>query len=327
MSNSEQYVVGIDLGGTNVRAAVTDLDGHILGECRAPSFAMEGAQKTIGQIIHVIKGACEEGKIPLEKLAGAGIGVPGQHSSDEGIVLWNPNFSKDWEGLQLLKPIRDVIGAPIFMVNDADIAALGEYQFGAGRGSHIMVMLTLGTGIGGGIVVDGEIWLGANEGGGEIGHQVVEASSERRCGCGSFGCLEAMAQRDAIVDYANKELQKGRKSILLDMVEDRKFLTPAIIAAAAAKGDQVSLDVWQKVGSYVGVGVSNLINIINPDCVVIGGRISEAGEPLWGPIRETVRNRAVEFSLKVVRIMPSTLGDNAGIMGGVALAIQKLGLK
>lgn len=326
LNTEAKYVVGVDLGGTNVRAAVTDLTGRILGEGHSPSKAMMGADKTIAQIIQTVKTACQKAGVSVEDVAGIGMGVPGQHLSDQGIVLWSPNFSEDWAGLQLLKPIRDALEVPVFMGNDVNIAALGEYTFGAGRGCRIMVMLALGTGIGGGIIVDGQIWLGVNEGGGEIGHQVIEPHSQRRCGCGSFGCLEVMAQRDAIVDYAHKALQDGRESILLDMVPDRKQITPATIAEAAAKGDEVSLEVWEKVGNYVGVGVTNVINILNPDRVVVGGKIAEAGEPLWGPIQRTVKNRAVEFSLKVVTVVPAALGDNAGIMGAVALAAQKLGL-
>jgi glucokinase len=320
---SGKFIVGVDLGGTNVRAAVTDREGRIIGEGRRPSLAMEGPEVTIGQIVQAIRDAMTNAGVQSKDICGIGMGVPGRHKSKEGIVLWSPNF-KDWTGLQLLAPIREQIGAPVYMGNDVNVAALGEFRFGAGKNVNSMVMITLGTGIGGGIILDGKLWLGANEGGGEIGHQVINPNG-MRCGCGNFGDLEGEARRDAIIERAVRKIYAGRKTILTDMVGPKYYdLTPAMIAEAASKGDEVALEVMEETGYYVGIGVANVINFLNVEMVVIGGGISQAGPVLWDPIMRTVRANALKEALEVCQVVPAALGDDAGIMGGVVLVLQEM---
>ena len=323
---SGKYIIGVDLGGTNVRAAVTDREGRIIGDARRPSRAMEGPDVTIPEIIGAIRDAMGNSRVNTEDVCGIGMGIPGRHVSREGIVLWSPNF-KDWGGLQLLKPISDDLGLAAFMGNDVNVAALGEYRFGAAKGTSVksMVMLTLGTGIGGGIILDGNLWLGANEGGGEIGHQVINPKG-RQCGCGNFGDLESMANRDAIIERALREIYRGRKTMLTDMLKPKFLeLTPAMIAEAASKGDEVAIEVMNETGYYVGIGVANVITFLNVEMVVIGGGISQAGPVLWDPIMRTVRANALEEALEVCRVVPAALADDAGILGGVVLVLQEIG--
>ncbi len=267
---SGQYVVGVDVGGTNSRAAVFTLDGKRLGEGREPTFAERGPSVVVEQVSRAIEAALTDAGVRAEDVAGAGIGMPGR-ITPEGVVLWSPNFP-DIEGVPLLSLIQERTGVPIRMENDVNIAALGEFTFGAGRDVQSLVMLTLGTGIGGGIVLNGQVWSGANAGGAEIGHMVVNPGG-RQCGCGNHGCLEAMAQRDAIVERAVLKFQSGRPSALAEAVEyqaDR--ITPALIAEFAGKGDQVCLETMAETGHWVGIGVANMINILNPEMVIIGGR-------------------------------------------------------
>ena len=322
-ADRKPYIIGIDLGGTNVRAAVVAREGKIIGEGREPSLAMEGIDVTVAQIIKAACSAVSGARIDMSEVAGAGIGVPGQHKSREGIVLWSPNF-KDWSGVQLLAPIREALGVPIYMGNDANVAALGEYKFGAGRGTNSLVMLTLGTGIGGGIILDGKLWLGAGEYAAEIGHQVIMPNGPM-CGCGRPGHLEALAQRDAIIERAARKIQSGRPSVL---IEDSDWpdwsVTPATIAKAANEGDEVAIETMAETGYYVGIGVSNMINILCPDVVVVGGGISQAGDVLWGPLLRTVHALAITESRRVGRVVPAELGDDAGIMGGVALVLAEI---
>lgn len=320
---SKSYIVGVDLGGTNVRAAVTNKEGQILGEGRRPSLAMEGPHITIPEIILAIKDAIADANIESSDLCGIGMGVPGRHISGEGIVLWSPNF-KDWGGVQLLEPIRQEFGVPAYMGNDVNVAALGEFRFGAGRDVNSMVMITLGTGIGGGIILDGKLWLGANEGGGEIGHQVISQNS-RQCGCGNFGDLESQANRDAIVHRALSKIYSGRKTSLTDKVKPKYLeITPAVIAEAASEGDEVAIEVMDETGYFVGIGVANAINFLNVEMVAIGGGISQAGPVLWDPIMRTVRANGLEEALEVCQVVPAALGDDAGIMGGVVLVLQEM---
>ena len=319
-----KYVVGLDLGGTNVRAAVTDLEGRMLCDpVEEKSMAMSGLDITVRQICKAIIRAIESAGVPKEEICGVGMGVPGQHKSKEGIVLWSPNF-KDWGGVQLLDPIYSQLGIPAWMGNDVNVAALGESWFGAGKGAGSMLMLTLGTGIGGGIILNGELWAGASEGGGEFGHQIINAGGPISS-CGHSGCLEAMANANAIITRAALKIQQGRKSILSEMVDyDIGRITPALIAQAAAKGDQLSIETLEETGYWVGIGISSAVNLLNPEMVVIGGRISQAGEALMGAIRRTVRANVIRGTLEVLRIELAALGDNAGIMGGVVLVLQAL---
>ncbi|MHB9036135.1 MAG: ROK family protein [Armatimonadota bacterium] len=322
-NRNAQYVIGVDLGGTNVRAAVVDRSGNIAGEGRAESRAMEGLNATVGQIVLAINTAVESSPAAMADIAGVGMGVPGTVKSEEGVVLWSPNFL-GWDGIQLAAPIVAQVGVPVLMGNDANVAALGECAFGAGKGSKCMVMFTLGTGIGSGLIIDGKIWVGTNESGPEMGHQIVVADGPR-CGCGRYGCLEALAQRDAIIDRAARKAHLGRRTTLLEKSDhDLRYITPAMIAEAATEGDPISIETLRETGYYIGIGVSNAINMLNPDKVVIGGGIAQAGDLLFDPIRDTVEVNALYHQLQGCEVVPAELGDNAGVLGGAAMILQRI---
>ncbi|MCE5323050.1 ROK family protein [bacterium] len=316
------YVIGVDLGGTNVRAAVMDRDGAIVGEGRTDSKAMEGLNATVGQIVIAIRQAVEDSPAQFSDIAGVGMGVPGTVKSEEGLVLWSPNFL-GWDGVQLAAPIVEQIGMSVLLGNDANVAALGECVFGAGKGSKCMVMFTLGTGIGSGLIIDGKIWTGVNESGPEMGHQIVLANGPR-CSCGRYGCLESLAQRDAIIDRAARKAHMGRHTSLLEKSNhDLRYITPAMIAEAASEGDAVSVETLQETGYYIGIGVANAINMLNPDKVVIGGGVAQAGDLLFDPIRTSVEVNALYQQLQACEVVPAQLGDNAGVLGGAALILQR----
>lgn len=318
-----KYVVGVDLGGTNVRAAVVDRSGKIIGEGRTDSKAMAGLEVTVGQIVSAIQEALIDSKVSLAEVGGFGMGVPGTHKSAEGIVLWSPNF-KDWDGVQLLAPISAAVKLPGCMGNDANVAALGEYAFGAGKGSLCMVMFTLGTGIGSGLIINGKNWVGVTETAPEMGHHIILADGPR-CGCGRYGCVEALCRRDAIIDRAARKAHQGRATLLLEMSgHDLRYITPAMIAEAAGQGDAVSIETLEETGYYMGIAVANAINILNPDRIVIGGGIAQAGELIFDPIRRSVEVNALYAPLQACRILPAELGDDAGMLGGAALMFQKL---
>jgi len=318
------YVIGVDLGGTNARAAVVDKSGRIVGEGRCDSKAMEGFEVTVGQIVSAVRLAAEKSPVDISQCSGVGMGVPGTIRATEGLVMWSPNF-KDWNGVPLGPRMREELDLPVFMGNDANVAALGEYTFGAGKGSKCMVMFTLGTGIGSGLIMNGRNWDGVSGTAPEMGHQIILADGPR-CSCGRYGCLEALARRDAICDRAARKAHLGRHTSLIEKSgHDLRYLTPAMIAEAAADGDQVSIETMEETGYYIGIGVANAINILNPDKVVVGGGIAQAGELLFGPIRRTVEVNALYEPLQVCEIVPAMLGDDAGVLGGAALAFQQLG--
>ncbi len=323
LNTDAKYVIGVDLGGTNVRAAIVDRDGKIVGDGRTDSKAMEGLEFTVAQIVEAVKIAAADASIDLSETAGMGMGVPGTHKSEEGIVVWSPNF-KDWNDVQLLAPITDKLKIPAYMGNDANVAAFGEYAFGAGKGAKVMVMFTLGTGIGSGLVINGRSYLGVTETAPEMGHHIILADGPR-CSCGRYGCVESLCRRDAIIDRAARKAHAGRHTSLIEKSgHDLRYITPRMIAEAASEGDEVSIETYEEVGYYLGLAVANAINILNPDKIVIGGGIAQAGELLFGPIRRTIEVNALYPALQVCQILPADLGDDAGVLGGAAMVLQEM---
>jgi len=317
------YAVGVDVGGTNIRGGVITPDGKKLSISKKDARASEGLAVVQQVIIEVIEEAISLANVPRQELMGIGMGVPGRHKSAEGIVLNSPNFA-GWNNVQLLLPIENHFGVGVYMRNDVKTASLGEYKFGAGKGHHWVVMITLGTGIGGSLVVDGNLMLGSGEGFAEVGHMTV-APDGRLCACGNHGCWEAMAGRDAIIERAWRALQSGRPSMLGEMTGyDLKKIDPAKIAEAASDGDRLSREVLEETAMWIGIGVANLIQVYNPDLFIIGGGISQAGDLLFSTIKHTVNWRAKMVPAHTVKIVNSLLGDDAGIFGGASLVFAAL---
>lgn len=320
------YVLGVDLGGTNVRAAVLDKEGKQLGAGRAPSLATDGVENTVSQIVHAAKTALNSAGVKKDQVAGIGIGVPGHIDDKNGVVLWAPNFyeqGQPYRNVRLGDPIKSHIDLPVYMGNDANVAALGEFRFGAGRVVRTMVMLTLGTGIGGGIILDGKLWTGATGGAGEIGHIIIAAGG--RGGAAAYGSLESMGQIAAITERAARKMSEGRKTSLAEKVAyDWHLLTPKDIADAAAEGDAVAIEVFEETGYYVGLGIASMVNLLNPEMVVVGGGVAQAGDLILEPIRRSARANAIKTMIDVCPIVPAELGDDAGIYGGASLVLDAL---
>lgn len=320
------FVLGVDLGGTNVRAAVLDREGRQIGSGRAPSLATEGVETTVAQIVHAAKTAIASAGAARDQVAGVGIGVPGHIDPAGGIVKWAPNFydqGHQYRNVALATPIAQLLELPVLMGNDANVAALGEFRFGAGRQVRSMVMITLGTGIGGGIILDGKLWTGATGGAGEIGHILIAAGE--RGGVAAFGSLEAMAQIAAIVERAARKISLGRKTSLMDHPDaDWHLLTPKEIADAAAQGDALSIEVFEETGYYIGLGIASIVNLLNPEMVTIGGGVAQAGDLILDPIRRSARANGIKTMMDICPIVPAELGDDAGIYGGASLILDLL---
>ena len=319
------YVVGVDLGGTNVRAAVFERATEKIvarGE-NLPSFAQDGVAQTAGQIALAAETAIRKAGVDHTDVLGVGIAVPGHVKARQGLVMWAPNFKDQWKSVQIVQPIQDALGLPVYIGNDANLAALGEFAYGAGRTVRHLSMITLGTGIGGGLIVDGKLIEGADGGAAEVGHMIINPGG--RGGNAAFGSVEGEAQRDAIVERAARKIQEGYPTTLSEIADyDRFGLTPAIIAEEAKKGDAVALEVYEETGYYLGLCVANLINLLNPEMIVIGGGIALAGEIILEPIRRTAYACAIRSLSRTCQIVPADLGDNAGIMGAIALVQQEL---
>jgi len=324
-NNQAPYVVGVDLGGTNVRAVLSDRSGKLIQDSRRPTLASSPPPVILGQVISTIYDAIQDGGARLDQVAGVGMGIPGIMDPDTGHVFWSPNFPTWSDDEPVGAQVEEQLGLATFIVNDARCAALGELHFGAGRGVRQMVMITLGTGIGGAIVYDGKLLLGPQGSIGEIGHQTIWPDGPR-CGCGNFGCMEALCGIGAILDRCRRKLQAGRPSKLIDMCGGNlDAITPRMIDEAADEGDALAREVMDETGMWIGIGMANVINMFAPEVFVVGGGVAQAGDTILDPIIRTVKARAVARQCARCRIVPAQLGDNAGVMGAIQLVLQALG--
>lgn len=337
---NQRCVVGVDLGGTNVRAAAyQEGDSDSGPKYSNPSNAQSGTQAIIESIAKTIHQAVASSPTRPEAV---GIAVPGHIDSSTGVVRWAPNFGENvdgifryWENVPLAQMLRQHVDIPIHLGNDANLAALGEYRYGVGRNEiNCLVMVTVGTGIGGGVILSpksvvgdarGPLMLvGGNQGGAELGHVVI-AKDGLDCNAGTYGAVEAYCQRDSIIARATHRLKRGRPSIVNDLVEgDLGKVTPRILSEAADKGDALAIEVWNEVGGFLGVAVGGFINVFAPTKVAVGGQIAKAGHWLLDPAREAARNVAIPSLFADTEIIAAEQIEDAGILGGAALAFESL---
>jgi glucokinase len=320
------FVVGVDLGGTNVRAATVDRDGKIVGQARNPSEARLGADRVVDAVARTVRQAIADGERQEDEIGAVGMAVPGHIDTRAGIIRWSPNFGEMKDGtfrmfvdVPFTGPVSDALGLAVGFGNDANVAALGEFRFGAGRHVQDMVMFTLGTGLGSGVVVDGRLVIGATGGAVEFGHVTIVAGGQQ-CGCGNFGCLEAYCGTHAIVTRALKFLENGRPSLLGDRVRtDRFALTPKQIDEAARAGDEAAIRVLEETGYYLGIGCANAVQTFNPEVIVLGGGVRKA-YGLMEAAEVSMRRHAVYSLAHTCRLVQAELGEDAGVMGAAELA-------
>jgi glucokinase len=314
-----KYCIGVDLGGTNITIAVVDLKGKIKHKVKISTQADKDARYVIKTIIENIKLLVRD--IPCNHLIGIGIGAAGQIDHPKGVIQFSPNLR--WRNVAIVKEIRKECKLPVVIDNDANVACYGEYLFGAGKGGHSILCVTLGTGVGGGIIIDGKIYRGAGGGAGEIGHITVE-SNGRKCNCGNHGCMEAYVGAPHIRERCIEKLKAGKKSIIARLVEGSfSKITPKILEEAAFYKDKLALEIWQETGKYLGVGLASLINIFNPDKIIIGGGVANAGKLITDPMMKAIKERALAVSLHDVKIVRAKLGEEAGVIGAAMLVLSK----
>lgn len=311
-----RVVIAVDLGGTNLRTSMLSTEGEIFHRRKEATAAADGRSKVLARLI---AGIAEQRETALQRgheVTAVGVGAPGVIHAETGVVVASPNFP-DWNNLPLKANLERELKLPVFIENDANAAALGEHWRGAGRGVRSMIFLTLGTGVGGGIVLDDAIWHGADGMAGEVGHMTIIPEG-RRCGCGNRGCLEMYASSRGIVTTYREALRgEGR--------EDREGLTSAEVYEAARGGEERALRVMREMGGFLGIGIANLINIFNPEMIVIGGGVKDAWPLFIEAAHAEVRQRAFQYPAERTKIVPSTLGDDAGMFGAAAVALQGLG--
>lgn len=315
-----RYVVGIDIGGTNLVVGTVAEDGsELLGMVTEPTHPEEGADAVMERIGRLVRSsvAAAQGK----EIVGVGIGSPGPLDTARGVVLFTPNLG--WTNFPLRDRIAKLTGLPAELDNDANCAIYGEWWRGAARGAQAVVGLTIGTGIGGGIVLDGKIYHGVSDVAGEIGHTTIDPTG-RRCKCGNYGCLEAYASGPAIAARAAEGIESGVESTLAKYVGgDLSQLTAQVVYQAAHDGDLYAQEVVNDTAKLLGAGVANIINIFNPDVVVICGGVTLAGDRLFVPLRREVHRRAFKAAVNACRIVPGELPGDAGVYGAAAAFIHR----
>ncbi len=316
-----RYVVGVDLGGTNIVVGTVAEDGsQILGVRSEATRPEEGADAVVSRIVRLARESIAEagqvGGVRADRISGVGIGSPGPLDRKRGVVIVTPNLG--WKNFPLRQRVGEALGLPATLDNDANCAVFGEWWVGAGRGSRHLVGITIGTGIGGGIVIDGQLYHGAADTAGEIGHTTID-STGRRCKCGNYGCLEAYTSGPNIAARAVEGIEAGAVTRLPDYVGgDLARITAQTVYEAAHDGDEYALEVVRDTAKILGAGVANLLNIFNPDTVVILGGVTLAGDKLFTPLRAEVSRRAFKPAVESCRIVPGALPGTAGVWGAVA---------
>ncbi|HEX5005232.1 MAG TPA: ROK family protein [Gemmatimonadales bacterium] len=310
------FVLGIDVGGTNLVAGCVSGDGARLeGLFTEPTRAEEGADGVVARMLALGRRsmAALAKAVPGAVVAGVGVGAPGPLDTRRGVVLLTPNLG--WVDFPLRDRVAEGLGLPTALDNDANCAVLGEHWRGAARGTRHAIGITIGTGIGGGIIQDGRLFHGASDCAGEIGHTTIELNG-RRCGCGNYGCLEAYASGPAIALRAVEAVERGAESSLRTLVEaDKRSVTAQVVYEAATAGDPLAREVVQDTARILGAAIANLVNVFNPEVVVVCGGVTLAGESLFAPLRREVTRRAFRPAVEVCRIVPGALTGSAGVYG------------
>ncbi|MCL4515384.1 MAG: ROK family protein [Firmicutes bacterium] len=324
-----RYTIGVDLGGTKVATALTDIHGRILQRAEVPTGAQEGAGAVISRIVDSIRAVMntvvDGRKVSSEEVLGIGIGSPGPLDVKKGIVLYSPNLK--WENIPICDPIAAAFGLPTYLDNDASVAAMAESRFGAGKGVPNMIYMTVSTGIGGGMIINGRLYRGSHGNAGEIGHMTIKPDGPR-CGCGNFGCLEALASGTAIAREAAEGIRAGVATTLREKTNgDPARVTARLVGEALREGDSFAREVIHQAGNYLGIGLANLVNIFDPEMIVIGGGVSRIGEELFEPARKTMRERALAAVVKDVKIVPALLGGDSGVLGAAGLVLDQISHK
>jgi len=319
----DNLVLGIDLGGTKILTAVTNKQGEMLSRDHSVTPAKEGQEAVVKSILESVGRALDQAHIAASDLTAIGVGAPGLSNPETGVLFTSPNLP-GWKDV----PLRDIIGKKLgskaFLINDANAAAIGELHFGAGRGTSNFIYITVSTGIGGGIIVDGKIYTGSTGTAGELGHMVIDDDGPK-CNCGNTGCWETLASGTALAREAKDRIREGMATSILQYADDNiEKINAEAIHEAAQAGDKLANELIAQTAYYLGVGLANLINIFNPEVIVIGGGLSNIGDMLLKPAFEEAGRRAFKPAYQAARFARAELGRNSGVLGAAAFALNKL---
>jgi len=321
MEKNSRFVIGVDVGATFVKIAKVDLRGSILSKDSIKTKDFQSRDSMISEIVKIIDRLSQKEK---KHLAGVGVGIPGPVDYEKGVVFNLTNI-KGWKNI----PIKSILskrlkGIPVFVDNDANAASIGEATWGAARGSKNIVCITLGSGLGGGVIIDGKVYRGRSYSAAELGHICIDRNGPK-CNCGSNGCFEAFVGNSYMVKDVIKKIKSGKKTQLLALADNKlSNITPKLLDKAAQLGDKFSAEIWNEMGRNVGIGLSSIINIFNPEIIVIGGGVSKASKHIFSSIKKTIRERSMEIFRKGLKINRAKFVENAGVVGAAALAVKEL---
>ena len=310
-----QLFAGIDIGGTKIAIALASPSGEVVAKRSLPTRPELGPYAIIENVAVTLDEMCAENDAVL---ASIGIGSPAPIDVERGLIM-SPSNLRDWAEFPVVDLLAKRFRVPVMLENDANAAALGEHMFGAGRGHKNVFYVTVSTGIGGGIIIDGEVYHGVCTAAGEIGHTIVQPDGVK-CNCGSVGCLETICSGTHIVRRTNERLARGDDSVINEMVKEAGKLTAEIVINAVRQNDRLAVEIWDETLRYLAIGIANAITLLAPEIVVIGGGMAAAGPLLFGPLQKTVPQYVSMLPADKINIVPAELGKESGLHGALAIA-------
>lgn len=316
--------IGCDLGGTNIKAGLVDIQSRqVLRSRSTPTQSHKGHESVLSRIAHLSQDLIQESDYQMDDIAGMGVSFPGMLDLSAGLTKYLTNFPGHWRDIPVVKILQEHLEVPVVILNDARAITYGEYHCGAGLGVDRLACYAIGTGIGGGLILDGQLLLGFEGSAGELGHHTVDINGPR-CGCGNYGCVETFASGPAISSMAEKAVRQGLTTTIGELVDyDLNRISSKVIAQAAEDGDEVAQEIWNTAGHYLGTGISNVLLSFGPQRVILAGGVANAGELLLDPIRKTIQERVYLMPQEKVEIALASLGVEAGILGMAMWAHHK----
>lgn len=310
-----EVLAGIDIGGTKIAIALETPSGERVASRRLSTRAEVGAYAVLENISRATEEMLAENEV---KIISIGVGSPAPLDVEKGLIL-SPSNLRDWDRFPIVSLLNERFKVPVTLDNDANVAALGEYIYGAGRGYQNIFYVTISTGIGGGIIINGEIYHGVSNGAGELGHTVVQPEGVR-CNCGSTGCLETICAGIHIARRAKERLAGGAPSLINEMISEASEITAQTVVEAARRKDRLALEIWNETCRFLAIGVANIFTLLAPEVVVVGGGIAAAGEMLFAPLREMIPQFVSMIPREKINLVPAELGAESGVCGALVLA-------
>jgi len=317
---SKSYYIGIDIGGTKILTALADNKGKIVNKVKTATQADKGQKVIISNILNSIEDVKKSSSVKKSDIRKIGVAAPGPLDFENGLIIKNSNLA--WSKVPIVDILESHTKKTVVLENDANAAALAEKYFGAGRDSDNILYITISTGIGGGIIIDGQIFHGGKGNAGEIGHMTLIPDSDYQCGCGNYGCFEAVASGTAIARRGKNVVKQKRKSLIIDYSKGKPELVDArLVAEAAREGDQEALQIYSLTGRLLGIGIANMVNLFDPEIIVLGGGVMNAEKLFIEDLKESLQQRALNYNLKNLELKKAELGKNAGVVGAIAVSM------